>query len=106
MSPALMPAVSAICAMLAAWKPLSMKHFSDASRMRSRCRAACVAAAGAGAAVRRMLATLRVLTLLTGGGPAAVFLPAAAKGLVQGHAIVLLRQPRRDQSLLRAVIAA
>src|ERR1700733_13213996 len=77
-----------------------MKHFSAASRMRSRWRAARVAAGSLAAA------TAPVRRLLIRGTPAAVLLPTAAERLVQGHAIVLLRQARRDQPLLRAVEAA
>src|ERR1700728_720805 len=103
MSPALIPAVCAMCAMLAAWNPLSMKHFSAASRIRSRCRAARVAAAGLAAAGASPAWGLK---LFMARGPGAVLLPAATECLVQGHPIVLLREPRGYQTLLRGVVAA
>src|ERR1700722_16012844 len=77
-----------------------MKHFSAACRMRSRWRAARVAASG------RVAASVVLVSLLMGADRAAVLRPAAAERFVQGHAIVLQRKPRRDQPLLRAVEAA
>src|ERR1700690_2014623 len=67
-----------------------MKHFSAASRMRSRWYAA-------------RTASPLPRTSAIGSGFATVLLPASAQRFVQRHAIALFRQPRRDQSLLRDI---
>src|SRR5690606_6842929 len=83
---ALIPAVSAMLAMLAAWKPFSMKRCWAASRIRLRW-------------MRARSPALLVCSALM----ASALLPPAAQRLVQGDAVGLFRQPRGHDGLLRRV---
>src|SRR5688500_6681207 len=85
-----MPAVSAMLAMLALWKPCWMKHCCEASRMCSRC-----ASARAAASLLRGLSCCIV--------PGSLLAPAAPEDPVERDAIGLFGQVYRHQPAARSV---